>query len=138
MSFDIFIQWFQDGEPAGVLVEQVRSTLGSALVAEDEHGWQLSFGPDCESDLYLSFVGDNDQSRVSGVTVNRPCAHEMLWEALFELMSLGNGVFYFPDARPLVRSPSAVDHLPADMVESLGEPEVVVQASALLAAIEAA
>ena len=136
MSFDVYVEWFRDGEPAWVPTDDVRHAFGEALVSEDDLGWRLSFGPDLESDVYLSFH-DNDASRVSSLSVNRPSSADAMWTSLFALLGMGNSVFYFPGGGVFARSPNVGRHVPREMVEALGEPQVVAQPQDLVDAIAA-
>jgi hypothetical protein len=85
MSLDIYVQWFRDGSAEGVPQGRVRSIFGDALKAQDAHGWRLSYGRGLESDVYLS-VRD---SKIEGLTVNRPADAPELWQSLFELLGCG-------------------------------------------------
>lgn len=136
MSFDIYIQWFSDGESGWVPTEDVRRVFGSALVGEEDFGWRLSFGPNLDSDVHL-FFHEGDPSRLSGVSVNRPCSVDAMWVALFDLLGFGNSVFYFPGGAMFVRSSSSARHVPPDMLEALGVPRVVFRPTDLVDAIKA-
>ncbi|EKE77803.1 hypothetical protein [Gallaecimonas xiamenensis] len=135
MSFDVCVQWFRRGEADWVATDLVLEAFGSALIAEDDFGWRLSFGQEAMSDIYLSFDGD-DTSRVCAVTVNRPSTADAMWVALFGLLGIGNSVFFFPEGGLFVRSSNVREHLPIDLIEALGEPQPIVQSQDLVRAIQ--
>src|SRR5689334_23206466 len=129
MSFDVFISCFMHGQASGVPEADVRSILGSALQGTpDASSWQVTYGQD-----YSTFCisrDDNDPTQIASITVNRPIADSRLWDDLHKVLSLGNFVLFFPDGRcPLVARKDAVPHLPRDMIDALGEPEVVASGS---------
>src|SRR5262245_55327341 len=132
MSFEVYVQWFRNGEADGVPEERIRAFFGSALKVEDELGWRLSYGRDMTSDVYLS---RREDSAVEGITVHRSVDVPQLWQALFHLLGLQNAVFFFPGGGLFVRSADAGAHVAAEMREALGTPHLVTSATDLTRAI---
>jgi hypothetical protein len=125
MSFDVFVQSFENGEFAGLPRERVREIFGNHLVETEPNFWRLQYDEANTCGLYLASHGA-DTSMVAGFTVNRPCGDERLWNALASILTLGNVVLYFPGGRaPLVARGGAAQHLPPEMLNSLGQPKVV-------------
>lgn len=137
LSFSVFINWFANGEPDWISTDELRRVFGKFLASEDEFGWRLSFGPQLDSDVYLRF-GDDDTTKVCGLSVDRPSSAPAMWTALYELLGVGNAVFYFPGSGLYTRLPNAAHHLPRDMLDALGDPKVVMRPDALPEAIESA
>ncbi|HEY5452999.1 MAG TPA: hypothetical protein VIQ54_29800 [Polyangia bacterium] len=135
MSFEVYVQWFCDGEPDGVPEKRVRECFGAALKVEDEHGWRLSYGRGKTSDVYLS---RRDDGAIDALTVHRPVVAPGLWQALFDLLGVQRAVFFYPDSGLFVRSRDAGAHLPSEMREALGRPKLVKTAADLVRAIDAA
>lgn len=78
----------------------------------------------------------SDPDLLASLCVFRPCSDPRLWEALVATMRLGNVVLYFPGCRcPLVAAEATVAHLPADLTESLGRPQVVSTAEQVAEAV---
>ncbi len=127
MGFDVFLQWHEFGGPASVPEHTVRKAFGEMLVSEDAHCLRLS-----EGDVYLGGSKDGGDG-VSSVTVSRPTDSKQLWDAVYSLLRVGYGVFYFPGGGPLIASSQAAAHLPPELVETLG-PAIVAQSGADLAA----
>jgi len=135
LSFEVYVQWFRDGESDGVPEKLVRESFGAALKVEDEHGWRLSYGRGKASDVYLS---RREDGAIDGLTVHRPVVAPGLWRALFDLLGIRRAVFFFPDGGLFVRSRSAGAHLPAEMREALGKPKLVRSPADLVRAIDEA
>jgi hypothetical protein len=125
MSFELFMQCFDHGEPAGLPREAIR-TLFPVVAAESEPDcWIVRYDDENSCDISVTPL-TADETLMESLCVNRPCADERLWDALLSVMRLGAVVLYFPgDAPPLVASEAAGEHLPADMVEAMGPPCVV-------------
>lgn len=138
MSFDVFLQCFQNGEPAGIPRELVRAAFGAHLTETETDFWQLRYDDANSCDLYLTVHGA-DQSLLEGLTVNRPCSDLRLWNALAAILALGEVVLYFPEGRsPLVARSSVTGHLPPDLIEELGLPVVVTSGREIQQEIQAA
>ncbi len=125
MSFDVYVQSFQNGEFAGISRERVRDAFGAHVTDTKTDFWQLRYDDvdSCELDLTPHA---SDPGMVRGFTIHRPCADHRLWDALASVLALGDVVLYFPGGRPrLVARGSVTQHLPPSMVEALGQPVVV-------------
>lgn len=136
MSFDIFLQWHERGDSAGIPVDRVRACLGPALIAEQGDCWQLHYGEGEDPVAYIT-MHDASPDLVSGLTVNSPCVSDVFWRAIYDLLCQGNAVLFFPDGAPLVAHARAREHLPEDMIESLGEPRLVQSGADIVAEIMA-
>lgn len=125
MSLEVYLQSFHRGESAGIPRQQVRDAFGSHLAETESDYWQLRYDDANSCDLELT-AHDADASLLLGLTVHRPCADKRLWEALAAILGLGDVVLYFPGGRaPLVANDTVIQHLPPEMIESLGQPIIV-------------
>ena len=137
MSFELFLQRFSGGEPAGFAPADVREAFGDALSELEEDFWQVDYGDGQSSDLFVSQLDDNPKL-FHNISVHRPCAHPRLYQALWALLDHSGSCLYFPgDCAPLSRDPGIASHLPPDMLEDLGQPIQLRSAGEILAAIEA-
>lgn len=127
MSLDLYVQWFRDGSADSVDETRVREIFGDALDAEHDWGWQLDYGRDADVDVYVR----PRAGRIEALTINRPVESSALWQAVFDLLALEQAVFYFPGSPPYIRSASVAAHLPREMVDALGTPQIVTSAAAL-------
>ena len=137
MSFDVYLQSFHRGEFAGIPRQRVRDVFGEHLTETESDYWQLRYDDAKSCDLDLT--AHDDPSMVRGFTVHGPCADQRLWDALASILALGDIVLYFPGGRaPLVARSTVTEHLPPDMVESLGQPVVVTSGREIQQEIHAA
>ena len=125
MSFEVYLQCFQNGKPAGVPRLLIRPLFP---VLEDESGpddWKVWYNEENWCNISVNFLA-SDSSLVEGLCVYRPCGDGRFWEAILQVMRLGPITLYWPgDAPPLVANESAGNQLPPDMVDRLGAPRVV-------------
>jgi hypothetical protein len=125
MSFDIYLQSFENGLPVGIPLEQVRQIFGSHLTELEPDYWTLSFGPS-ESCSVFPTVVDGSPHLVHSLSIGNPCDTPMLWDGLFGLLGFGKTVLHFPGCSgPLVLQAFAAGHMPRTMLESLGSPIIV-------------
>jgi hypothetical protein len=125
LSFEVFVQCFENGEPAGVPRSAIRPLFPVVEADSEPDYWSIRYDDSNACHVRVTPLA-SDRELVESLCVFRPCGDLRLWNALLAIMRLGPGVLYFPgDAPPLVTSEAAGDHLPADMVEALGRPRVV-------------
>lgn len=137
MSFDVHIQFFEGGEPAAIPRDSAREAFGSKLAEPEQNRWTVSYDPQNSSEIYLN-SGESVES-LWGLSIYRPCGDLRLWDALASILKMGNAVLYFPGCKPpLVAKLSVREHLPADMIEALGEPVVVGRGAEILREVQAA
>ncbi|HEY3297762.1 MAG TPA: hypothetical protein VGK34_03820 [Armatimonadota bacterium] len=134
MSFEVYLQFFDNSEEAGVDSVSVREAFVPYSTMDKPDVLSICYDDRNSCDVFLDYL--QDTSLVSGLTISRPCQDNRLWDSLIAIMRQGNAILYFPGGEhPLVASPSAIPHLPTDMVEALGNPFVVENAGELLAAM---
>jgi hypothetical protein len=125
MSFDLYLQAFQDGKAAGIAIETIRNVFGKYVVEIDEDFWQLQFEPDTSCDIFLQPLL-NDSLLIHTLSIHRPCRDSRLWQSLWLLLELPGTLLYFQGCdAPLARDPLVSEAMPAKMRESLGNPVVV-------------
>ena len=82
---------------------------------------------------------DTGVTIILGFTVHRPCSDQRLWDALVSLLASGDVVLYFPGGRaPLGARSTVTHHLPASLIEALGQPAVVTSGREIQQEIHAA
>ena len=138
MSFDVYLQSFDRGEFAGIPRQRLRVAFGAHLSETETDFWQVRYDDMNSCNLYLT-AHDTDARMLHGFTLNRPCADQRLWDALPSILALGNIVLYFPGGRqPMVAHSKVTQHLPPDMIESLGQPIVVTSGREIMHEIQSA
>src|SRR5438046_261634 len=120
--YEVYLQCFEHGQPAGIPRAIVRSAFPIVSECDSDH-WHVDYSEFNSCDVAVATV-DNDPESIHYLCVERPCVDPRLWDGLFELMRLGNVVFWSPDSDPLIASASAGEHMPPDMIEVLGQPQV--------------
>ena len=136
MSFEVYVHWFDRGEPAGVPRAAVRPLFPVVDAESEPDYWSVRY--DDLNSCHVSITSSvSDPAAVESLCVFRPCGDPRLWDALLAVMRLGSAVLYFPgDGSPLVAGESAVGHLPAEIVQAMGRPRVIRSGREMLAAIE--
>jgi hypothetical protein len=120
MSYEYFIQAHLHQDSQKIPTESILSIFKRYIVAKDKTYIDLHFDESNRCTIYL----DTEEPDNSGFMVSRPCGVK-LGECLYEVMLLGNFVFFEPDGKYMITvAPSVEAHLPADMIETLGKPVV--------------
>jgi len=137
MSFEVLLVCYHTGNPSGVPRKRLHE-LFDAYVKDgsDPDWWDVEYGRIERCSIHLTpMTSDNDLIYV--ITVHRPCGDRRLWQSLFSLMTEENVILVIPgDERLLIAKESVTAHLPADLVESQGEPMVVADADEILECIQ--
>ena len=125
MSFDLYLQKFENGKAAGISQDVIRNAFGKYMIEVDEDFWQVQYGVDESSDIFLQpLPGDN--ALIHTLSIHRACSDIRLWESLWLLLELPGTLFYYPGCvAPLARDSQAGINMPDDMRESLGAPVIV-------------
>lgn len=101
----------------------------------EENRWHVRYDELNSCDIFVQphLTGP---SEIAGLCVMRPCSHPALGDALFDVLKLGNVVLYFPGgSHPLVADESTAEHIPKDMLNSLGRCKLVTAGRQILAKI---
>lgn len=125
MSFDLYLQAFQDGKASSIGLEVLRDAFGKYVIEMDDDYWKLQYGVDESSDIFLQPLPDNS-SFIHTISIHRPCRDLRLWESLWRLLGIAGTVLYYPSCdAPMARDPRAGMSMPGEMHESLGDPLIV-------------
>ena len=136
MSFDLYLQVFQDGKANGIGLEVLRDAFDKYVVEMDEDYWQVQYGMEESSDIFLQPLPGNSSS-IHTISIHRPCRDLRLWESLWRLLGIAGTVLYYPScAAPVARDPVAGMSMPDEMRESLGDPLIVSSATELFQSID--
>jgi hypothetical protein len=121
MSFELFMQCYDNGEPSGVPANAVRTAFSNLAEDSEEDYWHLRYAADDDCHIAVSRPGGL-LDQISGLTVFRPCGDSRFWESLYRVLQLGRWVLYFPAEPPPLIMANRIhsEHLPASMLEALG------------------
>jgi hypothetical protein len=136
MGFEIYLDCFENGKPSAIRRSLVRSLFPIVDEQSKPDFWSVNY--DAENTCKVGVrAAAGSAELVSGIYVERPCGHLLLWEGLFQLMRSGNVVLYFPGCtRPLIANARAASHLPPEMAKSLGTPRCLESSEQLRLAVE--
>jgi hypothetical protein len=136
MSFDVYLQIFDKGKPAGISRDRVRDAFGTAVTESAPKRWKVSYDAQNSCDVYVS--SDTGAGMLQGLSINRPCGDLRLWDALASVLTLGNVVLYFPGCKaPIVAGLDVRQQLPLEMIAALGEPIIAESGAEILREIQA-
>lgn len=136
MSFDIYLQTFRNQQAAGIGLEILRDAFGKYAVEMDEDYWQVQYGLEESSDIFLQPLPGNS-SAIHTISIHRPCRDFRLWESLWRLLGIAGTVLYYPSCdAPMARDPVAGMSMPDAMRESLGDPIIVSSAVELFQSMD--
>lgn len=136
MSFDLYLQAFREGAAAGMPLEIIRNAFGKYVVELEEDYWQVQYGNEESSDIFLQAL-PGDTASIHAISIHRPCRDIHLWQSLWLLLELPGTIVYFPGGNaPMTRDRQVTDAMPAEMRESLGEPVCINDAIEIFQAIE--
>ena len=128
MGFEVFVSWYEKGAPAPIQFGAVHGAFGLAAAPPEPKGFHVRYGPADDSYVYATPRADGT---LTDIMIERPCGAPALWDAIVAIMRLGNGLCCWPGDKCAVASVSAMDHLPDDAGEGLGEPQLVADGAAL-------
>ena len=119
MSYEYFLSAYTERESENISTKKILQVLEQFISKKDENAVELTFDEINNCCIYL----DIDEPFVNGMMISRPCGGEQFIKCLYRIMQLGNFVFFEPDGKRMIAlNPDIQQHLPEDMIESLGEP----------------
>ena len=123
MSFDIFVQHFQNGETATFERKIAEDIFGPYAIQRDKNGgiMRIKYPDGGGADVY----GDK-QEQIDHLGFDR-FGGDAFFDALLQFANRIQGVIYWPgEGRcSAVTDPSIVAHLPAEFIEGCGQPVLV-------------
>ena len=138
MSFEVYVTTFRNGDFASMTRDQLRTPFAEHLTELEPDLWQVRYDDINWCDIYLT-ADSADTAMVQGFSVRRPCGDQRLWDSLASILASTDAVLYFPGGRaPVVGRRTVRQHLPPDLIDSLGEPIVVTSGTEILAELHAA
>ena len=124
MSFDVWVSRFREGAPDEFSRTTVLKAFGSHITQLDATCWRVFYDEQNSCDVFAGGRSEGSDL-ITGFTVNRPCGDQRLWDALISILRIPRMVLYFPGGRPLIADASTAEHLPADMIDAIGEPKCI-------------
>jgi hypothetical protein len=132
MSFDIFLQCFRNGKQYGFPFALVERGFGPYKHIRNDHCWILAYPDGGHCELFV----DTTKEHIEDFMVSRPPASPEFWGTILELLQQTSSCLYWPGGGPAIAYASVRNHLPPDMIESLGEPTIVSSPEQIVEAIK--
>jgi hypothetical protein len=121
MSYEYFLQAHRNQESQEISTENILSIFKDHITQKDESYIDLQFEDGNSCTIYMDTAG----ATVNSFMISRPGYSRQLGECLYQVMLLGNFVFFEPDGKqPLILNSTTEDHLPEGMTEALGKPAI--------------
>jgi hypothetical protein len=118
MGFDLFLDNFQNGQPAPFPNSLVKQCFGHYLSGSSGKDWSFQYPG------YAEIYADEGE-QISHFMVSRPPIHPEFWKGLFDLMKAASARLSWPGEGCVIADPSVRAHLPEELIEALGEPTLV-------------
>lgn len=132
MSFDIFLQRFENGEVGTFKRAVVEEIFGPYAVDGAPKGiMRVEYADRGGADVYI-----DDEEDLKGLMFNH-CGGYTFFDALYQLTDRIKGVVYWPGIGPssAITDAAVMQHLPADFLEACGPPALVHDRSGITDAI---
>lgn len=121
MSYEYFLQAHLHGQDQPIATARIVEVFAPYITQREETFIELEFDDSNSCTIYL----DQESPTTSQITISRPCADQRLGACLYEVMQLGNFVFFEPDGtHPILLTQGSLEHIPSDMIDSLGDPVI--------------
>jgi hypothetical protein len=123
MSFDIFLQCFRNGKSATFERAIFDESFPAYFVDRERYPglMRIEYSDGGGADIYV-----DDGDHVGGMMFNH-CGGDAFFDALYELARQTGSVIFWPGVgrTSVIADPTMIRHLPADLIESCGEPVLV-------------
>lgn len=118
MSYDYFLQAHIEGDDQVVMTSEVLRIFQPYASEIADNYVDLDFGDAGSCTIFMEV----SSPFISGININCPCSAKELVDCLYDVMVLGNFVFFEPDGKNvIVLNKETIGHLPVGMTDSLGE-----------------
>jgi hypothetical protein len=119
MSYEYYLQAHLKEEAQQIPTAHILSVFEDFITARGENYIRVEFEEGNSCDIFI----DPNEPFEDGFMISRPCQSKQLGKCIYQVMLLGNFVFYEPDGKgAIIVNPATEYHLPADMIEALGKP----------------
>ena len=130
MSFDIWLDCFRNGDKDLFPTSIVKEAFAASHIGDDGNYWALQFpdGGSCR-------VRITDEPMTAGFAINRPSGNG-LYDAIYEIMRKTQTVLSWSFGGAAAANPSVIQHMPPEMIKSVGMPRIVHSGDDIIKAIE--
>jgi len=129
MSYSVFLQKFENGEPASVPYSDVAAVLFQYGMI-DSAGSRREFTPREENLCEVGFLSGNESDGIDGISFERPVAGRALPGLIFRLLDLSGMCFFELDCTYVLAKTDVTGDLPEGLVEQCASGRATVISSA--------
>lgn len=120
MSYEYFLQAHLNHGPQQISTTRILQIFSKYIVAKDKTYVDIAFDDGSTCSIFI----DTELPYNDNIMISRPCEGK-LGDCVYEIMNLGNFVFFEPDGKHMIIiNPDVHKHLPPDMIDTLGEPVI--------------
>ena len=125
MSFDVYLASFKDRSASGIPRSSIMDAFGDLVRWKDERSGETRYSGTNDGCWIGLSAAQDDASLITFISINRPVGQQQFWDALYQIMRLGNVALFFPGCDGvLIASASVTAHLPPELVE-WGTPRLI-------------
>lgn len=123
MSFEIYIDAFENEEPRRIPASEMAERFASVIGDEHLGCWKLAFQ---EGPSYAE-IAVPQEKMIQGFVVHHPPPYLEFWEIIAGFLKDLDCVLYWPGGGAVIGRLEVLSELPKDMVETLGIPWVTIE-----------
>ena len=120
MSLDLHLSCFDGGKLSAFPLSLLEGAFGRHAGEREPHLWKLDYGSEGSSDLSLTSAA----SGITGLSVNPPPRSLNFWRGILALLHSTQSCLHWAEGLIIVQ-PVVRAHLPPELLQSLGEPTLV-------------
>ncbi|WP_194207681.1 hypothetical protein [Superficieibacter sp. 1612_C1] len=132
MSMDYWLQAFDNGEGGFFPLSVVENAFGSAIVSNDNNGYlRLEYPSDPRFldfiELRVPVFSTEEGLMTDGFAFVHAPGHKAFWQSLVDILRVTPTALYWADTQDalVIGQQETRQHLPPDMIETLGEPRLI-------------
>jgi hypothetical protein len=133
MGNEAYLWSYREGDVALFAIADVIQAFGSAVqeATSESNPLRLEYDSKIDScDVFLCEDESDTPGYISSLMIARPCSNPSFWNSILSIMRQGHFLLFFSDdTTPLFWDLASAEHFPADLIESLGTPTQVRDAS---------
>ena len=121
MSTEIYIQGFSPDGETGLRAADVLARFPTQEEPDEYGFYRVAYDEVNTFDVSLTIA----DGQAIAVTILRPCDHDSLWAALYDLLKDAPYIAYMPGTRAVTCTPGIEANMPNGMADALGVPQLV-------------
>lgn len=120
MSFNIFVSTFRNEDTFNFPASEIESRFAPIIIGQRHGSWHLGF----KEHGSFGEIPVPSEAFVDGFSVRNPPDNLEFWRIVAAFLRDFGSVLYWPGGGAVITSLELLQHLPSDMIESVGVPWV--------------